>query len=100
MVLHGGNFEVDKAKLTRKAQTSHDGVADALVAAPDVRVEVDGHTDSKGSDDYNQKLSESRAQSVMQYLGEHGVAADRMTAVGRGETQPIADNDSDEGGER
>src|SRR3546814_3387237 len=41
----------------------------------------------------------SRAQSVMQYLGEHGVAADRMTAVGRGETQPIADNDSDEGRE-
>src|SRR3546814_2308696 len=59
----------------------------------------DLHTDSKGSDDYNQKLSESRAQSVMQYLGEHGVAADRMTAVGRGETQPIADNDSDEGRE-
>src|SRR3546814_12672178 len=60
IVLHGVNFEFDKAKLTINAQTILDGVADALVAAPDVRVEVDGHTDSKGSDDYKQKLSEAR----------------------------------------
>ncbi|WP_277817157.1 OmpA family protein [Solimonas terrae] len=99
IVLHGVNFEFDKAKLTVNAQTILDGVADALKAAPDVHVEVDGHTDSRGSDDYNQKLSESRAQAVMQYLGEHGVAADRMSAVGLGETQPIADNDTDEGRE-
>ncbi|NGY06788.1 OmpA family protein [Solimonas terrae] len=99
IVLRGVNFEFNKATLTVNAKTLLDGVSDALTAAPDIRVEVGGHTDSKGSDDYNQKLSEARAQSVMAYLIERGIAADRMTAVGYGETQPVADNDTDEGRE-
>lgn len=99
IVLRGVNFEFDKAKLTVNAKTLLDGVSDALTTAPDITVEVGGHTDSKGGDDYNQKLSEERAQSVMAYLTEHGIAADRMTAVGYGETQPVADNDTDEGRE-
>jgi outer membrane protein OmpA-like peptidoglycan-associated protein len=99
IVLRGVNFEYDQATLTVNAQTLLDGVADALKAVPDVAIEVDGHTDSRGDDAYNRNLSERRAQSVMQYLGEHGVDASRMSAVGYGETEPIADNDSDEGRE-
>ncbi|NGY07013.1 OmpA family protein [Solimonas terrae] len=99
IVLRGVNFEYDQAKLTVNAQTILDGVADALTAAPGIAVEVDGHTDSRGSDAYNQALSERRAQSVMQYLADHGVAADRMSAKGFGETQPVADNDTEDGRE-
>lgn len=99
IVLRGVNFEFNKANLTLNAKTLLDGVSDALMSAPDIRVEVGGHTDSKGSDDYNQQLSENRAKSVMAYLTERGVTADRMTAVGYGEVQPVADNDTDEGRE-
>src|SRR3546814_20751200 len=80
IVLHGVNFEFDKAKLTINAQTILDGVADALVAAPDVRVAVDGHTDSTGSDDYNQKLSETRPQSVVQSTAAQRCAAATLPA--------------------
>ena len=99
LVLRGVNFEFDQARLTANAKTILDGVADALLAAPAVRFEIGGHTDAKGSDDYNQRLSERRAKSVVQYLGGKGIAADRMTAAGYGESRPIADNDSDEGRE-
>jgi outer membrane protein OmpA-like peptidoglycan-associated protein len=99
VTLRGVNFDFDKATLTLNAKTILDDVAAALLAAPDIRFEIGGHTDSKGSDSYNQHLSEQRANSVMQYLGEHGVEAPRMTAAGYGETQPIADNNTDEGRE-
>jgi len=60
-------------------------------------VEVAGHTDSTGSDAYNQGLSERRANSVKQYLTEQGVTATRLTARGYGESQPVASNDTSEG---
>ncbi|NKF23595.1 OmpA family protein [Solimonas marina] len=100
ITLSGVNFDFDKSTLTLNAKTILDDVAAALIAAPDIHVEVAGHTDSRGSDAYNQKLSQARAEAVMAYLGEHGVAADRMTAHGYGETEPVADNDTDEGRER
>jgi outer membrane protein OmpA-like peptidoglycan-associated protein len=99
IVLRGVNFEFNKAILTVNAKTILDGVADALLAAPAIHVEVGGHTDSKGSDDYNQKLSEHRAQTVVQYLVERGIDAGRVTSVGYGETQAVADNATDEGRE-
>ncbi|WP_157622811.1 OmpA family protein [Solimonas soli] len=99
VVLRGVNFEFDKATLTVNAETILDGVADALAAAPSIHVEVAGHTDSKGRDEYNQQLSERRAQAVVHYLEQRGVASDRMSAKGYGESQPIADNDTDEGRE-
>lgn len=98
-VLRGVNFEFDKAKLTVNAKQLLDPVADALIARPDIKIEVDGHTDSRGSDAYNQKLSEARAASVMAYLVERGVAADRMTSKGFGESMPVADNATDDGRE-
>lgn len=99
IVLQGVTFEFNQARLTANAKTILDGVADALTARADIRVEVGGHTDSRGSDSYNQKLSESRAQSVMQYLIGKGIDAGRMSAKGYGEANPVADNETDDGRE-
>ncbi len=99
IVLQGVNFEFDKAALTVNAKTILDGVIEALNAVPALHFSVNGHTDAKGDDGYNQSLSERRAASVMQYLQEHGVAAERMTSAGFGETQPVADNETEEGRE-
>ncbi|MGH8516373.1 MAG: OmpA family protein, partial [Panacagrimonas sp.] len=93
IVLRGVNFEYDKSRLTSNAKTILDGVNDALGAAPSVTVELGGHTDARGSDEYNQKLSERRAASVRQYLSGKGVDAGRMTSGGYGEAQPVADNE-------
>lgn len=97
LVLEGVNFEFDSDTLTADAKTVLDTVAESLVAWPDVNVEIEGHTDSKGSDAYNLKLSDRRAHSVMAYLESKGIAASRMTAKGSGEKQPIADNKTEEG---
>lgn len=99
IVLQGVTFEFNEARLTANAKTILDGVADALTARSDIRVEVGGHTDSRGSDSYNQNLSEKRAQSVMQYLIGKGIDAGRMSAKGYGESNPVADNETDDGRE-
>jgi outer membrane protein OmpA-like peptidoglycan-associated protein/opacity protein-like surface antigen len=99
IVLRGVNFDFDKSNLTVNAKTILDNVAEELAKYPDIKVEVGGHTDAKGSDEYNQKLSDRRAASVVKYLEGKGVAADRMTSVGYGETKPVADNETDEGRE-
>lgn len=98
-VLRGVNFEFDQSRLTTNAKSLLDPVASELVARPAIDIEIQGHTDSKGTDAYNQKLSERRAQSVVKYLGEKGVANERMDAVGYGESMPVADNATDEGRE-
>ncbi len=97
VVLHGVNFEFNKSLLTTGSKTILDQVASSLIDRPDVKVEIGGHTDSKGSDAYNLKLSNARADAVKQYLLSKGVKADNLTAKGYGETQPIADNKTDEG---
>ncbi|MGQ0618582.1 MAG: OmpA family protein [Panacagrimonas sp.] len=99
IVLRGVNFLFDKASLTANAKTILDMVAEALKARPDVKVEILGHTDGKGSDEYNQSLSERRAKSVKQYFVSSGIDAGRMTTVGMGESVPVSDNDSDAGRE-
>ena len=99
VVLRGVNFEFDKARLTSNARSILDGVGDSLIAAPDIKVEIGGHTDAKGTDEYNQKLSERRASSVVQYLVGKGVEPSRMTSAGYGESMPVADNETDEGRE-
>ena len=100
VVLHGVNFETASARLTTNAQTLLAGVADQLGKRAELRVEIGGHTDARGSDTYNQSLSEQRAQSVMTYLIEKGVDAARLSAVGYGEAQPVDNNETDEGMER
>jgi outer membrane protein OmpA-like peptidoglycan-associated protein len=65
-------------------------------ANPDLRVRVDGHTDSRGSDAYNQSLSERRAAAVRQVFIDHGIDAGRLEARGFGESRPAAPNDTPE----
>jgi len=88
-------FEFDKATLTHGAKDTLEVAIRYLRDHGDVRVEIQGNTDSKGSDDYNMKLGERRAESVKAYLGEKGISADRVTTRSFGESQPVADNEVD-----
>jgi len=97
IVLQNVNFEFNKSTLTADSKTVLDGVAAGLKSDPDMRVELAGHTDSKGSDAYNKKLSQSRADSVKAYLVSQGVASTRLVAKGYGEVAPVASNDTDDG---
>jgi len=97
LILRGVNFATAKAVLLDDSRLILDRVAASLTAHPDVRIEVAGHTDSQGTDAYNLKLSEQRANAVRNYLIEMGVDADRLVARGYGETRPIADNNTPEG---
>jgi len=99
IVLHGVTFEFDQARLTPNARVILDGVADALKAAPQIRVEVGGHTDSRGSDSYNLRLSQARAEAVVQYLVGKEIDAARLSSAGYGESKPVSDNATDEGRE-
>lgn len=99
VILRGVTFDFDKARLTHNAKVILDLVADTLLAAPEIRVEIAGHTDSIGSEAYNQKLSERRAKAVYDYLVQRGIDAGRMTVKGYGESQPIASNETEEGRE-
>ena len=94
VILRGVNFETDKATLTRESRDILEKAYAALVANPDVQVEISGHTDSMGSDEYNQALSLRRAQAVKNWLVQRGVAGNRMKTVGKGENEPIADNNT------
>lgn len=98
-ILKGVKFEFDSDRLTEEAKAILDKVAETLIAYPEIDVEVAGHTDYIGSDGYNLGLSERRAIVVKEYLAARGVEADRMSPVGYGRTQPIADNSTEEGRE-
>jgi outer membrane protein OmpA-like peptidoglycan-associated protein len=71
-------------------------VVDLLQANPAIEIEMSAHTDSKGSDDYNFKLSDERARSVREYILSKGIAASRIQSKGYGERKPVAPNDTDE----
>ena len=96
--LKGVNFDYDKATLRPDAVGILGEAAEILKRYPELRVEVAGHTDSKGTDAYNQKLSERRAKAVYDYLANNGVAASRLVGpVGYGESRPIAPNTNADG---
>jgi outer membrane protein OmpA-like peptidoglycan-associated protein len=90
-------FDFDKSDLTPAAKAQLDTLMDKLRNADVVSIKVIGHTDSKGSDAYNQALSERRASSVAAYLLSQGLAPNKLTSEGRGESEPVADNTTDEG---
>lgn len=90
-------FEFDKAELLPTSSDELNRLIDFLNEHPTMVIEIGGHTDSKGSDSYNASLSERRANTVMQYLTQHGVAPERLTAKGYGESTPIMPNTSEEG---
>ncbi len=91
------SFDFDSASLKPAFLPTLDKVASILSRYPKTTVTVIGHTDNIGSEAYNQALSERRARSVMNYLIDHGVAASRLNAVGRGESQPRATNATEAG---
>ena len=95
--LSGINFEHDSADLTAASSATLDKAVATLNRRSDIKVEVAAHTDSSGSDTYNQALSDRRAASVMDYLVSHGISADRLSSKGYGESQPITGNDTAEG---
>lgn len=100
VVLQGVSFQTGSSRLTLDARKVLDFVAQSLKANPDINVEIQGYTDSQGSDAVNRRLSQARAQSVRAYLVQKGVGADRLTARGYGESNPIADNSTAEGREQ
>jgi outer membrane protein OmpA-like peptidoglycan-associated protein len=93
----GVTFDVGSYTLKPSFRATLDQVAQSLKDYPDSLVDVYGHTDSTGSDAYNQTLSENRARTVMNYLISQGVPAARLRSQGFGETMPVADNDTPEG---
>ncbi|MBV2246393.1 MAG: OmpA family protein [Lentimicrobium sp.] len=90
-------FGFDQDVLTATAQSNLDQLVSILNKYPDTDIEVQGHTDSKGSQRYNQALSERRASAVVNYLKVHNIPASRLTMVGYGETAPRYTNDTEEG---
>lgn len=93
----GITFATDSSTVQPQFRPTLDKVADVLDRYNQTYVDVYGHTDSTGSDAYNQALSERRADAVAQYLVMRGVESARLEALGYGETQPIASNDTVEG---
>ena len=90
-------FDFDKATLRSESATELNRLVKMLNDVPRMTIEISGHTDNVGSDAYNKQLSEDRAKAVVEYLIEKGIEEDRLTYAGYGETQPIADNDTEEG---
>ncbi|HYV50571.1 MAG TPA: OmpA family protein [Dongiaceae bacterium] len=90
-------FEVDHYNLQPDAETNLANLSRILNKYEDTNILIEGHTDSDGSVDYNQTLSERRASSVAHFLAEKSVQSGRMNTVGYGETQPIADNSTRSG---
>lgn len=85
-------FETAKAALRSKSHPVLDQIASIMKKYPSYRLTIGGHTDSIGSSDDNQRLSESRAQACKQFLVNKGISSSRISAIGYGEKQPIADN--------
>ena len=90
-------FGYDRSDLSVDAKGSLDKLKATLLKYPETNITVIGHTDSKGTLEYNQTLSESRANSVANYTSQNGINSNRLTAIGKGETDPIATNETDEG---
>jgi outer membrane protein OmpA-like peptidoglycan-associated protein len=90
-------FGFDKYNISDDAKTSLDKLVKVLNTYPDTDIEVQGHTDSKGSLAYNQALSERRANAVSAYLNDKSISADRLTIKGFGETAPKYENTTEEG---
>lgn len=95
--LKGVNFELDSARLTADSREMLEVAVAALKGQPPLYVIIAGHTDSTGSEAYNQDLSNRRAAAVRGYLLDRGVAAERLTTVGFGESEPVASNETELG---
>jgi outer membrane protein OmpA-like peptidoglycan-associated protein len=97
IIANGIRFDVNKASLKPESMGVINEIFELMSKNPDIKFSVEGHTDSDGDTDFNQKLSEDRAQTVVNTLQQLGVSPDRLTSKGWGETKPITGNDSPEG---
>jgi outer membrane protein OmpA-like peptidoglycan-associated protein len=97
-VLKNIYYDFDKAELKKESDTELRNLLKLLQTNPTMRIEVGSHTDNLGGKDYNYTLSQNRAQSVIVWLGDHGVSKSRVEAKGYGEDEPIASNDDEEEG--
>lgn len=88
-------FGFDRSDLSASARTNLDKLSNVLKKYPDTNIKIIGHTDDKGTDTYNQGLSERRANSVGSYLRSNGISSSRITTVGMGESDPKVANDSE-----
>ncbi len=90
-------FDTGKSSLRPESYKALNDLVEVLKLKPTMVIEIAGHTDSVGSSESNLKLSFNRANAVRTYLVSHGIAAERVTAQGYGDTQPVATNDTEEG---
>ena len=90
-------FDFDKSTIKKNSFNDIDELVAVMKQYPDLNVTVEGHTDSVGSDAYNKKLSQRRANAIKGYMVNKGIDAKRLTAIGYGEEKPIADNATKEG---
>lgn len=90
-------FDFDSSTLRTNARNDLGDLSQSLQEYPNTNILIVGHTDSRGSNEYNQDLSERRAGSAASYLIDRGVTPDRLTTLGKGETEPVASNDTDYG---
>ncbi|MBL4753510.1 MAG: OmpA family protein, partial [Flavobacteriales bacterium] len=97
IVLKNIFFDFDKATLRSESASELERLAKLLTDVPTLKIEISGHTDSKGSDTYNQKLSERRAKAVVDHLVKAGIGSGRLTFRGAGEAEPVATNDTEAG---
>ena len=97
IVSYGITFDVNKADIKAESMTEINRIKTLMDQNPELRYEVQGHTDSTGTPESNQKLSERRAKAIVDKLVELGISRSRLTAVGKGQFAPIADNSTEEG---
>ena len=96
-ITYGITFDVGKSTIKPESMGEINRIVTLMTENPDLKFSVEGHTDSTGNAASNQTLSEARSQAIVAKLVELGIAQDRLTAVGKGQNSPIADNNTDEG---
>ncbi len=97
IVLRGVNFDFDSSEIRPESQPVLDEAVRQLSENPDIDLTVIGHTDSRGTEEYNQALSVRRAEAVYRYLVNHGINPNRVEVIGMGESQPVDTNKTEEG---
>ncbi|MBN2424839.1 MAG: OmpA family protein [Calditrichaceae bacterium] len=97
VLLYGILFDLDKSTLKHESEKQLTHIVSLMHKYPDLKIEIQGHTDSQGKADYNMKLSQERAETVKSYLKLFGIQENRLTAKGFGQTNPVTSNDTEEG---